>query len=154
MKVRTKLEKASLAALSRNSMEKLDVAFDKEKIDKTKLFKLSRYFGSKSVKVIAEKAFNFVTSGFMKPGQDLLELTNYDKMTTLIGTLKQQNTNGNKAGKNMVTVSIPLWQVAIITSNSDDTLPSAESLVMYSLSETLKRISGLFCEENEVEAVH
>lgn len=148
MKVRTKLEQASLAALSKNSMEKVDVAFDKEKIDKAKLSKLGRYFGSKSVKVIAEKALNFVTSAFMKPGQDLLELANYDKMK-LIGVLKEKAAGDGKAGKNMVTVSIPLWQVAIIASNSDDTLPSAESLVMYSLYETLKRVSGLFCEENE-----
>ena len=148
MKVRTKLEQASLAALSKNSVEKVDVAFDKEKIDKAKLSKLERYFGSKSIKFIAEKALTFVAAAFMKPGQDLLELTKYDKMA-LIYALKEQTIGHGKTDKNMVTISIPLWQIAIITSSADDALPSAESLVMYSLYETLKRIGVLFCEETE-----
>ena len=148
MKTRTKAEQTSLAVLSKNTMEKVDVTFDREQIDQSKLAKLGRYFGSKSSRVIAESALHFVASALMKPGLDLLDLLNYDKLG-LIGTLKAQAQAqaGQIVNKNRVKLSIPLWQVAIIASNADDTLPSADSLVMYSLYETLKRVNILFREE-------
>jgi hypothetical protein len=148
MKTRTKLEQTSLATLSRNTMEKVDVTFDKEKIDQSKLSKLGKYFGSKSPKVIVKSALDFVVSALMKPELDLLDLTNYDRMG-LIKTLKNKMEPAAKIEKNMIKISIPLWMVAIIASNSEDALSSGEGLVIYSLVETLRRLSMLSGEGKE-----
>lgn len=148
MKTRTRIEQSSLAKISKNSLEKIDVVFNKENIDKLKLSKLGKYFGSKSPRVIAESALCYVASAFIKPGLDMLDLSNYDKLG-LIKTLKNRQEPSATKENNIIKISVPIWQITVIASNAEDTLPSAESLVIYSLYETLRRLTMLFGEEKE-----
>ena len=85
----------------------------------------------------------------LKPDQDLLDLVNYDKMGWII-KLKNKKKDAPDGGqfsgsaKDMIKISVPIWQITIIVSNANNILQSGEGIVLYSLQEALNRLNPVF----------
>ncbi len=144
MKIRTKTEQIGLKSMSESSMGKVDVVFDRQHIDQSKLAKLGKYFGSKSPKAIAEAALSYLAGALTKPEADLNELSNYDKLGLLRELQHENHAHSANGNASMVKARVPLWQIMIIASNSENALSSSENLIVYSLSEVLMRLSPVF----------
>ena len=148
MKIRTKMEQIGLKKLSKNSKKVVSIFYRKEDIDKQVLSKIGEFFGSKSPKVIAEKAIGYTVSSLVTPNKDLLELSKLEKLE-LVRTIQNRqikNVEKEQGNLNFINVRVPLWQLTIIASQSNKNFKKERDIISFSLTEVFNKLSVLFGE--------
>ena len=146
MKIRTKMEQIGLKKLSKNSKKVVSIFYRKEDIDKQVLSKIGEFFGSKSPKVIAEKAIGYTVSSLVTPNKDLLELSKLEKLELVRTIQNRQIKNVKQGNMNFINVRVPLWQLTIIASQSNKNFKKERDLISFSLTEVFNKLSVLFGE--------
>ncbi len=146
MQIKTKIEQIALKKLSKNSKKMVSIFYRKEDIDKKVLSKLEEFFCSKSPKVIAEKAIGDTVSSLVTPNKDLLELSRLEKLELVRTIQNRVIKTSEKEHRNVIKVRVPIWQLTIIASQSNQIFKKDRDIISFSLTQVFNKLSVLFGE--------
>lgn len=135
--MKTLTEKKGLKKLSNESKKKVKLILNEGTLERSQITTLMNYFGTKSEKNVFFYSCLFLTGKLIEANKDILEQTNYDKVKWL-------NQDNKYLKSDAKQVSVPIWQILIIVSNTNESIDSHQKFVKYVLSETYRIVTVLF----------
>jgi hypothetical protein len=149
MRQKTMLEKISLKKLSKDSQKKITLCISTKKIDCTALDSLAKFFCTSSKNKTIEYCFIHASTIFTKSNMDLMDLTSLDRMSFISKLLSESESKSITSDNETIKLKAPLWQLMLITSQSENDIHSESDLINTAIHITLSNLNFLFGEQQK-----